>query len=280
MSGGWTLSLVSPAALRLDLRKLDPLAMAALSQAEVERLPLGLGPHTVPLAECFRVQAGAGDGLDLRLQGDLSRCDRVGWQMSGGHCRVEGSVGDYLGAGLRGGELTVTGDARDLAACEMAGGRLVVQGRVGHLAASGLPGSMDGMRGGTFVVGGDVGDRFGDRMRRGTAVLLGQAGDFLASRMVAGTVLLAGRAGAHLGWGMRRGSLVLADPAQQAALPASFVPAGAEAPVFWQLLSRDLARLVREHRPDSPLAELPRRGIQRWLGDLAAGGKGELILPR
>ena len=76
-----------------------------------------------------------------------------------------------------------------------------------------LPGSMDGMRGGTLVVRGSAGVRFGDRMRRGTALVFGDAGDFLASRLVAGTIALAGRAGAHVGYGMRRGSLVFAGPA-------------------------------------------------------------------
>ena len=56
------------------------------------------------------------------------------------------------------------------------------------------------------------------------------------------------------------------------ALSATFVPAIAEAAVFWQLLARDLAR------HGGPWATLPQRRIERQLGDLAAGGKGELIV--
>jgi formylmethanofuran dehydrogenase subunit C len=39
------------------------------------------------------------------------------------------------------------------------------------------------MRGGSFIVKGNAGERFGDRMRRGTALVFGNAGDFLASRL-------------------------------------------------------------------------------------------------
>jgi hypothetical protein len=45
----------------------------------------------------------------------------------------------------------------------MAGGVLSITGDVGDHAASSLPGSMDGMRGGTFIVRGRAGARFADR---------------------------------------------------------------------------------------------------------------------
>ena len=267
---GLTLELKAPVPLRLDLRGLTPAALAALSVAEVERLTVGCGNALVPLGEFFRVAARSDD--TLLLQGDLSCCDFVDWQMDGGTLLVEGAVGDYAGGGMRAGELRVKGDAGALVACEMTGGTLTVEGSVGDFAASTLPGSMDGMRGGTLVVRGNAGARFGDRMRRGTALIFGDAGDFLASRMVAGTIALAGRAGAHVGYGMRRGSVVFAGPAPGPS--ATFVPAVAGTPVFWQLLSRDLA----PH--GGAFASLSARGIDRHLGDIAAGGKGELIVVR
>jgi len=146
-----------------------------------------------------------------------------------------------------------------------------VQGNVDDFAASTLPGSMDGMRGGTFIVRGHAGARFGDRMRRGTALVFGNVGDFPASRMVAGTIGVGGRAGAHAGYGMRRGSVVFAVPLSPSNISPTFVPAIAGAEVFWQLLARDLAR------HGGPFAALASRPIERYLGDLAAGGKGEMI---
>ena len=76
--------------------------------------------------------------------------------------------------------------------------------------------------------------------------------------------------GAHVGYGMRRGSVVFAGAAPT--LASTFVPAIAEAAVFWQLLARDLAR------HGGPWATLPQRRIERHLGDLAAAGKGELVV--
>jgi formylmethanofuran dehydrogenase subunit C len=267
---GFTLTLKAAPALRLDLRGVTPAALGSLSPAEAAKLPVGHGNALLPLGEFFVVAPRSDD--TLVLQGDLSRCDFVGWQMDGGALIADGSVGDYAGGAMKAGTLTVKGSAADLAACEMAGGALTIEGHVGDFAASTLPGSMDGMRGGTLVVRGNAGARFGDRMRRGTALIFGDAGDFLASRIVAGTIALAGSAGAHAGYGMRRGSLVFAGAAPT--VSATFVPAVAGAPVFWQLLSRDLAR------HGGAFGSLATRGFCRHLGDVAAGGKGELIVVR
>jgi len=264
------LRLRSLPALRLDLRGLTPHALAGLDAAAIERLPVGHGAALLPLAEFFDVTQQTGGDV-LVFEGNTARCDRIGWRLDGGRIVVDGPVGDYAGAAMSAGELQVRGDAGDLVACEMAGGRLTVDGSVGDFAAAPLPGDLDGMRGGTLVVHGNAGTRFGDRMRRGTALVFGDTGDFLASRMVAGSIAVGGRTGAHVAYGMRRGSLVFAGAAP--AVPAAFVPAVADALVLWQLLSRDLAR------HGGPFAALPARRIRRHLGDLAAGGKGELIIP-
>ena len=278
---GWTLTLRQPPTLRLCLRGITPNALTALSAAQIAALPLGHGNGLQPLGEFFNISPGSDDSL--LLDGDLSRCDHVGWQLDGGCITVRGAVGHHAGGAMRAGTLTIHGNAGDLAACEMAGGRLTIHGNVGDFAAASLPGSMDGMRGGVLRVQGNAGARFADRMRRGTALVCGDAGDFLASRLVAGTVAVAGRVGAHVGYGMRRGSLVLL---QAPAIPATFVPAGADALVMWQLLARDLAGLGAldtvggtASASRNPFAGLPQRRIHRHLGDLAVDGKGEIILP-
>jgi formylmethanofuran dehydrogenase subunit C len=268
------LRLRSAPTLRVDLRGITPAACAGLAPAQVERLTVTHGNETLPLAECFTVTPGDGADDALVFEGDLSRFDRIGWQMSGGAIVVDGNGGDYVGGGMSGGAVTVRGHVGALAACEMAGGTLTIEGKVGDFAASTLPGSMDGMRGGTLIVKGSAGDRFADRMRRGTALVFGDVGDFLTSRMVAGTVAVGGSVGAHVAYGMRRGSVVLAGAAQasETIIAPTFVPALADAAVFWQLLARDLAR------HGGPFANLPARRIARHLGDLGAGGKGELIV--
>jgi formylmethanofuran dehydrogenase subunit C len=271
------LTLKQAPALRVDMRGVTPAALAGLAQAQIEQVTVTHGMQTLALAELFTVSCGgdaAGADAELMFEGDLSRFDRIGWQLGGGRIVVTGSVGDYVGACMSAGEVQVRGDAGMLAACEMAGGTLAIDGDVGDHAASSLPGSMDGMRGGTLIVRGRAGDRFADRMRRGSALVFGDVGDFLASRLVAGTIAIGGRAGAHVGYGMRRGSVVFAGDAQKSApdIAPTFVPALADAPVAWQLLARDLAR------HGGPFAGLPARRITRHLGDVAADGRGELIV--
>jgi len=265
---GWTLTLRQATPLRVDLRELSPAALADLSQDAVARLRVWHGTESLALGDLFGI-APSIDG-ELRFEGNLAKADRIGWQLSAGRIRIDGPAGDYLGAAMTGGEVVASADAGLLAGCEMSGGRLEIGGHAGDFAASALPGSMDGMRGGTLIVRGNAGARFGDRMRRGTAVVFGNADDFLASRMVAGTIAVAGTLGAHPGYGMRRGSVICAGPAPT--VPPSFVANDADVAVFWQLVARDLAR------HGGAFADLPQRRISRHLGDLAAAGKGELIL--
>jgi formylmethanofuran dehydrogenase subunit C len=256
---------------RVDLTGVTPLALAALGEAEAGRVAVRHGNEAVALGELFEIRRRPASAPALYFEGDLSRFDRLAWEMEDGEIRVDGPVGHYAAARLRGGLLAVGGDAGGFAACEMAGGVLVVAGSVGDFAAAALPGSMDGMRGGTLVVRGDAGARFADRMRRGTAFVFGDAGDFFASRLVAGTIALGGRCGAHPGWGMRRGTLVFAGEAP--AVPATFVESGHDLRVFWTLLARDLARA------GGPFAVLPGRRVRRFAGDIAVDGKGEWLLP-
>jgi formylmethanofuran dehydrogenase subunit C len=257
--------------LRLDGRGLAPAALCTMTREEVLRLPLPHGRERVPLAEWFRVVSQTDDGAAPRLwlEGDLRRCDCIGAGMAAGTLEVHGPVGDAVGLGMSGGALTVHGSARDLAGCAMRGGALEVLGDVADFAGGALPGAADGMQGGTLVVHGHSGARLGDRMRRGTIAVHGDAGDFAAARLVAGTVVVGGRCGAHAGWGMRRGTVVFAGAVP--AVPATFVPADFDAPVFWRLLARDLARL------GGRFAALPGRPIARWVGDLAVGGQGEWV---
>jgi len=274
MSTAFRLRLRAQPTLRIDLAGLAPLALAGQRAADVAQRPLWHGNEQLPLGELFDIAPlalPADVPPTLVFEGDLSRCDGVGRAMDGGCLRVEGHAGDYLGAQMRAGEISVAGNAGLLAGCAMSGGRLEVAGDVGDYAASALPGDMDGMRGGVLVVRGDVGERFADRMRRGTAVVFGSAGDFFASRLVAGTLAVAGPVGAHCGYGMRRGSLVFAGPAPE--IPLTYVATGHDIRVFWALLAKSLA----PH--GGPFAELPRWRPRRLVGDLAADGKGEWLLP-
>jgi len=266
----WVLRLKHAPALRLDLRTIVPAALAGHTLADIERLPVAQGNVSLPLAELCGIERVEGDDDTLVFDGDFSRCDRIGWQLAGGRIEVRGPAGDHVGTGMAGGEIHVHGNAGLLAGCEIQGGLLDIAGDVGDFAAGALPGSMDGMRGGTLIVRGSAGERLADRMRRGSVLVFGNAGDFAGSRMVAGTVAVGGRLGAHCAYGMRRGSIVCAGAAP--AVAPTFVSTRHDFGVSWQLLARHLARF------GGPFAGLPARRVERMAGDLAVGGKGELLL--
>lgn len=273
---GMQLQLRRVPPLRLDLRGLLPTALAGLDLDAIARLPLGHGRATLALGDCFDLARFDAAQPTLRLEGEpaaMRGLDHIGCALAEGHVEVIGGAGDHAGALMRGGTLRIDGDAGLLAGCQMAGGRLEVSGSVGDWAASGLPGSSDGMRGGVFIVHGAAGTRLADRMRRGTLLVLGDVGTLAASRLVAGTVVLGGAVGAHLGWGQRRGSVLLLQPGAWQA-PPTFVPAGGDAPVAWQLMARALSREFGRLRAD--LAALPQHAPPAWRGDLAADGRGEV----
>jgi formylmethanofuran dehydrogenase subunit C len=259
--------------LRLDLSTLTPDALPDHIASDLARLVLWQGNQRTELGEFFDVRAETAqsdtDSQEIVFEGDLARCDRIGWQMTKGTVRVVGDVGDYTGCGMSGGLLLVEGHAGMFTAAAMRDGALVIQGNTGDFAAAALPGDMEGMRGGTLTVRGDAGARLGDRMRRGTVMVTGNTGPFAASRMVAGTLAIAGDVGSHLGTGMRRGTVVLARATPS--LAPTFVTTEHDIAVFWAMLARSLGRA------EPAFAELARRIPQRHAGDLAVDGKGEIL---
>jgi formylmethanofuran dehydrogenase subunit C len=123
----------------------------------------------VLLAEFFRVVPTTAMGL---FDGDLSRLDRVGWQLAG-RIHVDGNVGHYAGGCMSAGELLSAG-AGLLAACEMAGG-IFTAGDVDDFAASTCRAWTQARRHPSSSRVRRCAIR--DRMRRGSAIVHGDAGD-------------------------------------------------------------------------------------------------------
>jgi formylmethanofuran dehydrogenase subunit C len=264
------LALKAAPSLRVDMRGIAPLSLAA-NPDSIAQHTVWHGNERVALADLFaiKVRERKESAPTLRLVGDLARFDRIGWAMEGGRIEIDGDAGDYLGALMMTGEIRCTGDAGMFAACEMAGGKMLVDGSVGDFAAATQPGSMEGMRGGAFIVRGNAGERLGDRMRRGLLAVLGNAGDFAASRLVAGTIAIGGSLGAHPAFGMRRGTLLLAQVQPQ--LTSTFVASVHDISVYWHLLARQISAC------GGPFEGLGPRLPRRLVGDLAVDGKGEVL---
>lgn len=251
----------------VDAGALLPEALAGLSEGELAALELRVGHVRVPLGDLAEISPGDVD--TLTIEGAFAGLDRLGHGMARGRLEIYGDVGAYLGQGMTGGRIELFGSAGVHAASGMRGGIIRISANAGDFLGAALPGDPLGMHNGTVLVGGDAGDRVGDRMRRGLIVVAGRIGDYAASRMVAGTLVAAGSCGINPGYGMRRGTLVLARA--PASLLATFSDNGTHDLPWLRLLGRHLLEV------QAPI-ELDTMRAARWTGDLATGGKGEILV--
>jgi formylmethanofuran dehydrogenase subunit C len=255
---------------RLSLDGIIPEKLAGLSQAEIARLPLALGNRSGNLGDWFSVQVTGEAGETLVISGTSDRLDHIGAGMGRGEIRVEGDAGAYAGMGMAGGVLAISGSALHGAAMAMAGGELRIGGDAGDQLGGARPGENWGMREGIVIVAGSAGAGVGDRMRRGLIAVAGGVGAFCGARMIAGTVVVGGGLGDHPGLAMRRGTIVALDGA--ARVPPSFADCGTHELVWGRLLALRLVGLW----PHAPALGSAR--LHRWAGDLASGGKGEILI--
>jgi len=269
VSAGLALRLRAAPTFRLDLSPLTPERLAGQSADAVARILLAYGRRSVPVGEWFDVRGSA--DRQILIEGDATRLDRIGADMQDGQIRVEGNAGAYLGIGMRGGRIDVSGSVDAYAASGLTGGLVRIGAHAGDYLGAALPGEHRGMRGGVVIVGGSVGDRACDHMRRGLILVEGACGDYCGSRMQGGTIAMLGACGARPGFSMRRGTLLFAGPAPSPG--PTFNDAGALPLGFLVLLARSWKELPSRF---ASLSRLSTR-VQRWVGDLAFGGQGELI---
>lgn len=264
------LSLRSRPVQRIDLAPLTAVPLAGRTLSEVAGIELWSGNRSIRLGDIFDL---AGDpGPELEIRNSCDQLDRIGAGMAGGRLVVTGDAGAFLGAGLTGGRIVLQGNAGAWLGTGMSAGLIQVSGNVGDFVAAAIPGDHQGMKGGAIVVGGNAGDRAGDRMRRGSVLIEGNTGDYCASRMVAGTIAVWGSVGKSPGLAMRRGTLLLRQ-APDAILP-TFNDCGEYPFNFLTLLARSWRKLPGK------FAGLPDSGfrVRRLMGDLANGGRGEILV--
>ncbi|GAC1334386.1 MAG: formylmethanofuran dehydrogenase subunit C [Beijerinckiaceae bacterium] len=252
---------------RLDCSPLVPHRLKGLTLSEIARLPLQTTRENVFAGDVFRIRGG--DIAAIRIEGGSTRLDNIGEGLTKGTIDVEGAVGKAVGRNMSDGRLTISGDAGPFAGSGLLGGRLEITGSAGDFAGGPFPGEMQGLRGGLLIVRGDAGDRAGDRMRRGIIVVEGSAGDHLGSRMIAGTLIVLGSSGRLPAYLMRRGSLFLAEAGM---LAPTFMSCGS----FEFSFARVFADRLRLE--SAPAARLLRRSFERYAGDMAVLGKGEVLV--
>lgn len=262
-----TLSLRAVPNGRVDMTGVLPETLAGRRADDIAKQIIHLAGSPMMLGDLFEVDVDETDMLVIRTDSD--RLDCLGKDMNTGSMRVEGPAGHYAAQGMRGGELDIRGDAGEGAANGMMDGLLRIRGNAGDWLGAALIGDRTGMAGGVVAVEGHAGDRLGDRMRRGLILVRGQAGDACGARLLAGTLVVAGGCGTQPGAGLRRGSLILGRSPE--AIPPSFNDSGRVDLSYLGLLHRHAESFLPGLLPASTQAH-------RYMGDLAFGGKGEILV--
>jgi formylmethanofuran dehydrogenase subunit C len=254
----------------VDAAGLRPQALAGQGREALLRIMLPGWNQSFAVGDLFSVRGD--DAGRVVLEGADGSLIRVGAGLEGGELTVAGDAGDYAGEAMRGGTLLVRGSAGDYLGAEMRAGTIEVSGSAGAFAGSGRAGAMKGMSGGCIIVRGDAGERTGDRMRRGLLLVEGGTGSYCAARMIAGTIVVLGQVGSRPGYLLRRGTVMLADARAQPL--ATFNDNGEHALLAIHLLLESLASYGPAFRRFAK-----QRRFHRWVGDLGAGGQGEILMP-
>jgi formylmethanofuran dehydrogenase subunit C len=255
----------------LELEGLIPDVACDQSLDQLARFEIFHGNAKVPLAEFFYLSGDPADKT-IVLEGDLSGVHWIGAKMAEGTVRIEGNAGRHVGSAMHGGCIEIHGDAGDWLGAEMHGGTIIVRGSAGDQVGGAYRGSPRGMTKGTILVHGDAGHEIGHTMRRGLIAVGGRAGDLIGFNMLAGTILVCGATGQRHGAGMRRGTIALFGAPPPRLLP-SFHRAGRFSPLALRLIWRELARAGFP-----PAAHTAAPACDVYVGDLLAGGRGEILL--
>jgi formylmethanofuran dehydrogenase subunit C len=266
-----TLTFTTPPPGAIDSDLLAPGRLPARPE-DALAITLRCGREQIPLGNLCRISGGDPDDT-LRIEGvGLELLRGLGRGMTSGRLIVDGPAGDDLGSELAGGSIEVAGNVGACAGMGMTGGSIRIGGDAGDALGGAVPGAKAGMRGGTILVRGRAGNDVGRSMRRGTIAVQGGAGDGFGINMIAGTLAALGPLGIATGLGMRRGTILARGPIPH--LLPTFRHNGPFRSPFLALLWRHLLEIGLE-LPDRQ----PPPIMERWLGDLAERGQGEILIP-
>lgn len=271
-----TLTPKPAASGRIDLAGLAASLATARSIGDLSELVVGTTSDPARLGDVFTVSGDMGRdmgwhmGWHMALHTGSLMVDNLGARLTGGTLTVTGNVGNFAGRGMKAGTIEVIGNAGDYLGSGMKGGLIHVTGNAGNFVGAVGPGKRFGMTGGNVVVEGNVGARAGDKMRRGLILVRGQTAEAAGSRMVGGTIIAESGFGAGPGPLLRRGTLIGPKAGE---MLSTFADCGVHELVILSLMARGWSKEL------GPLAprQLPQK-VRRFAGDLAAIGKGELLL--
>ena len=252
---------------RLDLSPLTPDRLVGRSAKEIEAIAIGTTRLPVKVGDVFKVKLG--EATSVRFDGGSDRFDLLGAKLLPGfEIHVEGDVGAQLGRAAKAepsrspatpvlmrrairGRIDIDGDCRGFPG-RAARGRNPRHVRRPHRRAW----------------------QRGARCRTGCAAASSSSRATPAriwARAIAGTIIVMGTAaGERIGYLNKRASIVLSE---QRDLGPTYVDCGAHNLGFAKLFAKSLA-------PESRgAARLLSSRLQRFAGDTAVFGKGEVLLP-
>lgn len=254
----------------LEAEVLCPDATAELACDALRGLPVFLGKRRCRLDDFFEVEGASSDELEIR--GDAGNVKWIGRGMTRGHITIQGNAGMHLGAYMKGGTIEVSGNAGDWVGTEMTDGLIRIRGNAGGQVGAAYRGSLAGMQNGTILIDGSAGLEVGMRMKRGIIAIRGPVRDFAGLMMKGGTLFLLGGAELRTGAWMIRGTIV---SLVKIPMMPTFTQTAACNPVFLRLYARHLESLGFS----IPYGE--HEGVyQRYMGDTAVPGKGEILVWR
>lgn len=251
----------------INCAALTPDNLASQNAVEIASTLLQYGKSQLRVDEIFDVTGD--DTQHIHFKNTTDKLDYLGANMSAGAITIEGDTGDYLGFNLKQGTIDCHGNTGAFAACNMAGGLLKIHGNTGDFLGGTSSGLRKGMRGGTVIIKGNAGDRVGDQMRRGLILIEGHVGDYCGSRMIAGTIGVLGNVGKYAGFNMQRGTLLLNSLPQ---LHLTMQDCGTHTLPFLSLLFKSFKQY------DSSFSKLNTQRVQRYVGDIASNGNGEILI--
>lgn len=259
--------------MRINATILTPEYCRSFSEKQLASKTLPSSDGEIAIGDLFKIEQDSSNAL--LISGDCEHFDYMGAEMSEGHLKVEGSVGDYAAAAMRGGQIEISSDAGHYTACGMCGGTVIVEGNAGNATGGASIGAVQGMSGGTVLVLGNAADRTASLMRRGLVVVCGNNGDYAAANMKAGNLIVLRKNGKRCAYGMHRGTVLLSDARYAEHLGDTFI----SQPYNYNM---DFLILIYKHigRLSPTLQSLPRKKLmRRYIGDLAVAGKGEVLVP-
>jgi len=252
---------------KIDVSPLTPNLLADKTHAEIASTMLWYGKQQIRADETFEITGNYAN--ELVFNKSTYKIDHIGSGLKAGKITVNGDAGAFLAFNMSNGNLTVNGNVADFAASGMAGGLLEINGNAGDYLGAAIVGERKGMKGGIVIVKGNAGERTGDQMRRGIILIEGNVGSYCASRMLAGTIGVLGNVSEYVGYGMRRGTVLLTKTPN---LHATIQDCGTHTLPFLSLMFKSFSHLP------SKFAQMNQSRAQRFAGDIANDGKGEILV--